>query len=146
MCRCTRRRRCAGRARFYLYDAHEGGVGYAEKIYELHRPRPWDCAGRSSTNANVSAGCPSCVPPLPPGVNDEELEELLIESDAAVQCTRSLLTMLLDGRIELPEVRMVSERRGAVVDIPPEDEEAIKLGQRLGRAAEILERKRRREH
>jgi ATP-dependent helicase YprA (DUF1998 family) len=120
-------------------------VGYAEKIYELI-DRALGLCRQIIDECECASGCPSCVPPLPPGVNDEELEGLLVESDAAVQCTRSLLTMLLDGRIELPEVRLVSERREAAVDIPPEDEEAIKLNQRLGRAADILQRKRRREH
>jgi ATP-dependent helicase YprA (DUF1998 family) len=129
----------------YVYDAHEGGVGYAEKIYELIDPALSLCR-QIIDECECPSGCPSCVPPLPPGVNDEELEGLLVESDAAVTCTRSLLTMLLEGRVELPQVRMFSERRNAAVDIPPEDEEAIKLNQRLSKAAGILSQKRSREH
>ena len=129
----------------YLYDAHEGGVGYAEKIYELI-DRALVLCRRVIDECACPSGCPSCVPPLPPGVNDEDLEGLLVESDAAVQCTRSLLTVLLEGRIEIPEIRLVRGRREAAVRPPPEDEEARRLNQRLGRAAEILKRKREREH
>jgi DEAD/DEAH box helicase domain-containing protein len=129
----------------YLYDAHEGGVGYAEKICEkiedalkLCRAIIQDC--------ECESGCPACVPPLPPGVKDEEIERFLIESNAAQACTRSLLDVLIDGAILLPEIRTIERARGPEIEPPPEDEEARTLNHRLHKAAGILKRKREREH
>lgn len=129
----------------YLYDAHEGGVGYAEKICErlddaltLCREIIRDC--------ECEAGCPACVPPLPPGVKSEELEKLLVESDAARACSLSLLDVLIDGTVAVPAVKIIERPRGPEVQPPPVDEEAIKLNQRLHKAADILKRKREREH
>jgi ATP-dependent helicase YprA (DUF1998 family) len=129
----------------YLYDAHEGGVGYAEKIGEkfvealaLCRTIVHDC--------DCESGCPACVPPLPPGIADEELEQLLIESDAARACTASLLDALLDGAVRVPEVRLIERPRGPAHPPPEQDEAALKLGHRLQKAADILRRKRTREH
>jgi DEAD/DEAH box helicase domain-containing protein len=129
----------------YLYDAHEGGVGYAEKIFEL-LPDALLLCRRIIDECPCPAGCPACVPPLPPGVNSEELEALLIESNAAVACTRSLLDVLLDGRITLPEVRVLHSPRHPAVEPTEPDADAIRLGQRLDRAAHILDQKRRKLH
>ena len=129
----------------YLYDAHEGGVGYAEKIYERIEEALSLCR-QIVDECDCEAGCPSCVPPLPPGVNDEELQEFLVESNGAVACTRSLLTVLLDGRVELPEVRLLRRPRDVAVEPPGEDQEALLLGKRLTRASKVLRGKREREH
>ena len=129
----------------YLYDAHEGGVGYAEKICErfadvlnLCRDILRDC--------ECESGCPACVPPLPPGVKSEELERLLVESNAARACTGSLLDVLIDGVIRVPEVRTIERPHGPELVPPPEDEETIKLTGRLHKANTILKRKREKEH
>jgi hypothetical protein len=66
----------------YLYDAHEGGVGYAEKIFERIGDALRLCR-QIIDECECDSGCPSCVPPLPPGVTNPELETFLIESDAA---------------------------------------------------------------
>ncbi len=129
----------------YLYDAHEGGVGYAEKIYEL-LPAALDLCRQIINDCDCAAGCPSCVPPLPPGVNSEELEDLLIESNAAVACTTSLIDVLLDGRIVVPDIRVLKTARSPAVEAPAPDEERIKLEKRLDRAARILQEKRKRTH
>ncbi|HMO50994.1 MAG TPA: DEAD/DEAH box helicase [Kiritimatiellia bacterium] len=129
----------------YLYDAHEGGVGYAEKICEKIEEALTLCRD-ILRDCECEAGCPACVPPLPPGVENEELERLLIESNAAQACTQSLLDVLLDGTIALPELRTIQRRHGPLTEPPPEDEETKKLSQRLHKAADILKRKREREH
>ncbi|NCC50186.1 MAG: DEAD/DEAH box helicase [Spartobacteria bacterium] len=129
----------------YLYDAIEGGVGYAEKIYELFEQALRLCR-QVMDECECDTGCPSCIPPLPPGVNNEEIEELLIESDAAVACTRSLLTALLENQIIIPDIRLVERRITAAVESEPPDPEQIKLGKRLRRASGILKQKREREH
>ena len=129
----------------YLYDAHEGGVGYAEKIYE----KIIDCLELCRSiidDCECKAGCPSCVPPLPPGVNNEEMEALLIESDAAVKCASSLLAALLDGEIRIPEVQRFESARAPVAEPEPPDEESIRLERRLGKAGEILRKRRERLH
>lgn len=129
----------------YVFDTIEGGVGYAEKIFEVFA----DALRLAETvirECACKAGCPACVPALPPGVTDEELEQLLSESNASVACTKSLITALLTGTIEPPEItEFAIEEQPAV--IPPEpDIEAEKLASRLGKASQILKRKRDRLH
>ena len=129
----------------YLYDQHEGGVGYAEKIYERLDDALRLCREVMSA-CPCKGGCPACVPPLPPGVDTVELIELLVESDASVACTRSLLDALLEGVVGLPQVTVVRRPREAAVEAPGEDADLVKLSQRLGRAADILRQKRERLH
>lgn len=129
----------------YLYDAHEGGVGYAEKICEKFGEALALCHDILRA-CECEAGCPACVPPLPPGVKSEELEQLLVESNAARACTDSLLNALIHGAVELPEICVTERARGPAAPPPPEDEEALKLSSRLHKAAGILKRKREREH
>ncbi|MFO7820775.1 MAG: DEAD/DEAH box helicase [Lentisphaeria bacterium] len=129
----------------YLYDAHEGGVGYAEKIYEKITDCLTLCRGVIQ-DCECRAGCPSCVPPLPPGVNNEEVEELLIESDAAVKCCSSLLTALLEGQIAVPKIEMYQNPRTRPVDPEPPDEDRLRLERRLSRAGQTLRKSRERLH
>jgi DEAD/DEAH box helicase domain-containing protein len=129
----------------YLYDAHEGGVGYAEKIYETIEEALKLCR-RVIDECECAAGCPSCIPPLPPGIEDQELEELLTESDAAVQCARSLLTALLDGRVQPPEIHESQRSRPPGITPPGDDPETARMNRRLTRASRILREKRQREH
>lgn len=133
------------RSALYLFDTIEGGVGYAEKIFEVFN----DAVRLAQTVINdcpCAAGCPACITALPPGVEDEELEQLLVESNAAVACTKSLMTAILTGRVELPDVTEfeLSER---VAVVPPDpDEEHENLMKRLGNASRILKNKRERIH
>lgn len=129
----------------YLYDTHEGGVGYAEKIHERIEEALRLCR-TILDECECEAGCPSCVPPLPPGIENQLLEELLVETDAAVACTGSLLAMLLEGQILVPEVRVLRRRMEAAVQPPPEDVDTLRMKQRLTRAAGVLRQKREREH
>ncbi|MFH0909312.1 MAG: DEAD/DEAH box helicase [bacterium] len=133
------------RSSLYLYDAHEGGVGYAEKIFEKLEDALTLCR-RIVDECECESGCPSCIPPLPPGVNNEELERFLVESDAAIECAHSLLTMLLDGALVMPEIHTLRRELAPAVVPPEEDAETVKLGQRLTRAATILQKKRERLH
>jgi DEAD/DEAH box helicase domain-containing protein len=135
----------AFRSALYLYDAIQGGVGYAEKIFEKLDEALALCRAMLA-ECGCESGCPSCVPPLPPGVNDAELELFLVESDAARACTASLLDALLEGRIAVPDVRTVRRNRRPAVVPPPPDPEAEKLQSRLARAASNLRQSRRREH
>ncbi len=86
------------------------------------------------------------MPPLPPGVSDEELEQLFIESNASVVCTLSLLEYLLDGQIEVPDVKIDRLPTPQVIEPPGDDIEVKKLNNRLERASTILREKRERLH
>jgi DEAD/DEAH box helicase domain-containing protein len=129
----------------YLYDAIEGGVGYAEKIFEAF-PEALRLCQAVIDQCPCPAGCPSCVPALPPGVADLELESLLAESNAAVACTRSLIACLLTGEIRIPEVQFHRIDRGQPVQPSPPDRDLERLQQRLAKAGEILQQKRARTH
>jgi DEAD/DEAH box helicase domain-containing protein len=132
------------RSALYLYDTIEGGVGYAERVFEKFGEVLRFCM-EILDRCECEAGCPACIPPLPPGVDTRELEDFLIESDAAVQCTRSFLVSMLDSRIQIPEI-VVSRTPLAPRAVPPEDIERKRIGQKLGRAARILRDKRERLH
>ncbi len=129
----------------YLFDTHEGGVGYAEKIFEKIVDVLKLCQ-KIIKECECKLGCPSCVTPLPPGVDNEELEYLLIESNAAVVCATSLITALLKGAVVMPKVRYEKSPQKTAVKPPGEDEEAKKLNKRLKRASQILKKKREKEH
>ena len=129
----------------YLYDTIEGGVGYAEKIFEIFAEALKLCQAIID-ECPCEAGCPSCVTPLPPGVENAELEQLLVESNASVAGTSSLLTALLTGEVVPPAVAYHELPANSGV-IPPEpDADRERLKQRLGRAGEILKNKRARIH
>ena len=83
---------------------------------------------------------------LPPGIEETELEQLLIESNAAVACTQSLLTALITGAIVLPEIKHHEIPVLSAVAAAEQDLETQKLQQRLGQANEILRKKRSRIH
>lgn len=129
----------------YLYDTIEGGVGYAEKIFEAFADALQLCKAVID-QCECLAGCPSCVPAVPPGVDDAELEELLVESDASVACTRSLVNTLLGDELVLPDVKTHELPTRSRIDVPEEDLEMKKLKERLGHAGRILKKKRSRIH
>lgn len=135
----------AWRSALFMFDAVDGGVGYAEKVFEKIEVCLQLCQ-EILDQCDCSAGCPACVPPLPPGVADEELETLLTESNASVACSRSLLTILLGGTVELPEIETLSIEPSQAVQAPPPDQEAIKLKEKLERASRVLKKKRERLH
>ena len=129
----------------YLYDTIEGGVGYAEKIFEVFEEALKLCRAIID-ECSCAAGCPSCVTSLPPGVADEDLERLLVESNASVACTSSLLTALLTGVVALPEVAYHEVTPRSPVAPPELDPDLERLKQRLGKASKLLQDKRARIH
>jgi DEAD/DEAH box helicase domain-containing protein len=129
----------------YLYDTIEGGVGYAEKIFEVFEAA-LKLAEAIIDECSCAAGCPSCVTALPPGVADEDLEQLLVESNAAVACTRSLIVALLTGEVIAPKIQCHEIARPMEVTPPEPDVEMERLKQRLGKASKILQNKRARIH
>ncbi len=137
--------RMAFESALFLYDRLEGGAGYAEKVFEKFR-ETLDLCRRMIRECACENGCPACVPPLPPGVNDEDLELFLVESDAVRVCTLSLLDALLDGAVAVPAVRTVRRDWSQPVAAPAPDADALRLQSRLNRAADTLRAKRKREH
>ena len=129
----------------YLYDTIEGGVGYAEKVFEVFAQAMELCLAIVSECA-CAAGCPSCVPALPPGVEDTELTELLVESNASVACTKSLLHAVTTGNIIAPEIHSSSLDERQRIDAPAEDLDRKRLQHRLSKANKILHQKRTRLH
>lgn len=47
----------------YIYDSYPGGVGFSEKLYELHNEL-FTTTRRMAENCSCESGCPSCVGPL----------------------------------------------------------------------------------
>lgn len=129
----------------YLYDTIEGGVGYAEKIFELF-PDALQLCMAIIEECPCAAGCPSCVTAVPPGVDDEALESLLVESNAAVACTHSLLTALLTGEVVDPEISFHELVPGLPIEPAEPDEAMLRMKQRMSQASKILKDKRARVH
>lgn len=130
----------------FLFDTHEGGVGYAEKIYERIQELI-TLSLKMITRCECRLGCPACVPPLTAGIENEELYQLLVETNASIECTKSLLEFLVTQKIRLPEVRITKRRDNQLLANPPKKDIDLKnLRDRLGRAASILEKKREKLH
>ncbi|HAM52990.1 MAG TPA: hypothetical protein DCP92_20680 [Nitrospiraceae bacterium] len=129
----------------YLYDSIEGGAGFGEKIYEKIEDVLKLCL-QIMEECECKAGCPACVPSLPPGVKDEELLMFLIESNAAVECTISLIKNLLAGEEYMPVIKIEKQSLYPQITPPEEDQEVKKLTVRLNKAAELLKKKRERLH
>ncbi|MBU2512799.1 DEAD/DEAH box helicase [bacterium] len=129
----------------YVFDSIEGGVGYSEKIFEKIELCLQLCLD-VITSCDCISGCPACVPPLPPGVTNEDLENLLIESNASVACTTSLLSMLLNGEVKNPSVETIQTKLHDAFELTKEDTERMDIKHKLGRAANILQKKRERIH
>ncbi|MCG8333834.1 MAG: DEAD/DEAH box helicase [Proteobacteria bacterium] len=129
----------------YMFDSIEGGVGYAEKSFENIENCLEMCL-EILTSCGCTSGCPACVPPLPPGVTNEELENLLIESNASVACSTSLLNALLTGNLNIPNVETVKSVIQGTIELTEEESERLQVKQKLGRAAKLLQKKRERIH
>ena len=133
------------RSALFVFDTIEGGVGYSEKIFEVFA-EALELAQTIIDDCPCVAGCPACVTSLPPGIEDEDLEQLLVESNASVACTRSLITALLTGEVIIPEITQFALEEKVAVIPPDVDEEFEKLKDRLGKAGKILQQKRSRIH
>lgn len=129
----------------FMFDAVDGGVGYAEKIFDQIELCLKLCVDILE-QCDCATGCPACVPPLPPGIADDELEALLIESNASIACSRSLLTVLLEGNIIMPEIENISFSPPQEIQPSEPDREAIRMKEKLERASRVLKKKRERLH
>lgn len=128
----------------YLYDAIEGGIGFSEKIFEKISD-VLQMTFKIVVECECTAGCPSCVPPLPPGLYKKDIEELLLESNGARESVKSLLYFYNTGEYKIPEIRTFSSLLSSP-QVSIIDPEAEKLRNRLKRSAEILKNRRERKH
>jgi DEAD/DEAH box helicase domain-containing protein len=63
-----------GRAQIFIYDGHPGGIGIAEKGYELIREL-WEKTYRTISECPCQDGCPSCIQSPKCGNNNEPLDK-----------------------------------------------------------------------
>jgi DEAD/DEAH box helicase domain-containing protein len=63
-----------GKAQIFIYDAHPGGIGIAEKGYELITDL-WEATYRTITECPCQDGCPSCIQSPKCGNNNEPLDK-----------------------------------------------------------------------
>ena len=65
----------------FIYDNYPGGVGFSEKIYELH-DKILKAARDLIENCGCDKGCPSCVGPINQVGNHGKQSALLILKEA----------------------------------------------------------------
>jgi len=63
-----------GRAQVFIYDAHPGGVGIAEKGFELME-KLWEATLRAIVECPCEEGCPSCIQSPKCGNNNKPLDK-----------------------------------------------------------------------
>jgi len=129
----------------FLFDKIDGGAGYSEKIYQ-NIGKSFELCKVIIEECECESGCPACIPSLPPGVSNEDLENLFIESNASIECTKSLLEYFLTGKIVIPDIKI---RTIPIINMTPvidNEKEVIELRNKLSKAAGILKRKRERLH
>lgn len=128
----------------YLYDSIEGGVGYSEKVFDQFE-QVMKMSLAILTECECQSGCPACVPSLPPGVDPEDMSDILIESNCTVECTKSLITHFLDNKWVEPNIAYF-KTKVEEVEQTQESPELIKLKRRLNKAADILREKKKKLH
>ena len=91
--------------RVYVYDLYEGGIGYAEKAYELFDRILADSL-EHAVSCNCAAGCPSCV--LPASSRYEiAMEPSIKEFPYPKEAARFLLHELLEREPYRPRLEPV---------------------------------------
>jgi DEAD/DEAH box helicase domain-containing protein len=63
-----------GRAEVFIYDAYPGGIGIAEKGYEMIEDL-WQATRRVIAECPCEDGCPSCVQSPKCGNNNKPLDK-----------------------------------------------------------------------
>lgn len=66
------------RPTIYIYDNYPGGVGFSDKLYELH-DELFETADAMVSACGCEAGCPSCVGPLNEFTGTENPKELTMK-------------------------------------------------------------------
>lgn len=63
-----------GKPQIFIYDAHPGGIGIAEKGYQI-LPHLWQAALQAIAECPCKSGCPACVQSPKCGNNNEPLDK-----------------------------------------------------------------------
>ncbi|MFC2072836.1 Zn-binding domain-containing protein, partial [Chloroflexota bacterium] len=63
-----------GRAQIFIYDAYPGGIGIAEKGFDLVHEL-WQATLRTITECPCQEGCPSCIQSPKCGNNNKPLDK-----------------------------------------------------------------------
>jgi DEAD/DEAH box helicase domain-containing protein len=61
----------------YIYDNYPGGVGFSDKLYELHGEL-FETAAAMVEGCGCESGCPSCVGPLNEFTGTDDPKELTL--------------------------------------------------------------------
>ena len=100
-----------GSPTLFLYDRYPGGIGFAEKIYEMMEEVVSAC-WMVVSECGCEEGCPSCVgAPQPPHVGDDGTRETIPDKEAALV----LLHALLEKEPYIPKVLRPADRPLAVM-------------------------------
>lgn len=130
----------------FLFDAVEGGVGYAEKLFENVNSL-WSICLEVVENCSCSMGCPACIPPSPPGLEEnEDMEKFLKETNAVVETSKSLLKYCLYHKLVIPRIEYHSYMPPSLKSPEQENQQDVLRQKRLKQAATILKNKRNRIH
>ena len=74
-----------GKPQIFIYDGHPGGIGIAEKGFEMMSAL-WEATLRTITECGCESGCPSCIQSPKCGNNHSPLDK-----QAAAVILRGLL-------------------------------------------------------
>jgi DEAD/DEAH box helicase domain-containing protein len=100
-----------GSPTMFLYDRYPGGIGFAEKIYEMMEDVVSAC-WMVVSECGCEDGCPSCVgAPQPPDMGDDGTRETIPDKEAALV----LLHALLEKEPYIPKVPRPADRPAAVM-------------------------------
>ena len=77
-----------GNPQIFIYDAYPGGIGIAEKGYELIEEL-WQATMKAIAECPCTSGCPSCIQSPKCGNNNEPLDkraaQVILEALAGLQ-------------------------------------------------------------
>jgi len=93
-----------GRAQIFIYDAYPGGVGIAEKGFEIIQ-QLWQATLRAITECPCQEGCPSCIQSPKCGDNNEPLDKR-----AAQMILKGLLSSIRDKGDDLSVLNRLEKR------------------------------------
>ncbi len=121
--------------RVYLYDLYPGGIGHAEKAFELFE-RILEASREQVSTCGCSAGCPSCV--LPASTRYEiGMEPSILEYPFPKEAARYILHLLCGAEEYSPRLEPIScpPAPPAVEPAPALDPRVVR---RVNRALESL--------
>jgi len=118
-----------GQPTIFLYDKYTGGVGYAEKAYELIE-EIMQAALDIVKECGCRIGCPSCVGSVHPTAvrgTDSETRDRIPGKEAALVLLHEMLE--IPGYVpRLPAAEPMPEPLPALQDLPPREKKSLPAG------------------